>query len=118
MDVVASSFLDELGSGPHADAPRVTRVRRVGHCVDPLCLALRLLGESPEVFLAPHERSLGFGLDKLSTDSVSGVLVAGFGSSGLTRAHVYVGRDSKCVRHGHKSYSSDSGNEIFHNLKI
>lgn len=54
VHVVAASRLDEASRGPHADAPRVSRVGLVADAGVPL--PLLLARDLPEVALAPRER--------------------------------------------------------------
>eukprot|EP00962_Isochrysis_galbana_P030925 scaffold10059_cov123-Isochrysis_galbana.AAC.11 len=73
MHIVAPDALDELGGGPHADAPGVTRVRRRDNLIVPL--ERFLARDLPKVTGAPGQR-LSVGLDQLCADAMCRIVIA------------------------------------------
>ena len=71
MHVLAANFFNELGSGPHADAPGVSRV----FAADDLVRPASLVRDLPEVFLSPEQWRARL-VNELRADSVRLVMIA------------------------------------------
>ena len=74
MHVLAAHVLDQIGGGPHANAPRVASVVARDDLVGPHPLSLPR--DLPKVLVAPEQGLLRVSVDQLRADSMSLVMVA------------------------------------------